>query len=107
MNQSIQEERQQRILLAIADIPPGRLSTYGEIARRAGLTGYARYVGYLLRSLPEGTRIPWHRVVNSQGSLSFPAGSPGFEEQARRLRNEGVTISSRGKVQQFKALCHH
>jgi methylated-DNA-protein-cysteine methyltransferase-like protein len=74
----------------VAAIPPGRLATYGQIARQAGLPGYARWVGRALRALPEESRIPWHRVVNSQGRISLPAGSEEALLQVRRLAAEGV-----------------
>ena len=57
-----------------------------------------RWVGTALRKTPRGKSIPWHRVINSQGMISFPAGSPHAEEQRRRLEQEGVAFDRRGKV---------
>jgi methylated-DNA-protein-cysteine methyltransferase-like protein len=78
------------ILLALHQIPTGRVVAYGQLARLAGLPGAARLVGHVLRELPEASRLPWHRVVNAQGKISLPPDSPGFIEQERRLRAEGV-----------------
>lgn len=66
------------------------MTTYGEIARAAGVPGGARLVGYALHRAPEGLALPWHRVINAQGRISLPPGSAAHEEQRRRLRAEGV-----------------
>jgi methylated-DNA-protein-cysteine methyltransferase related protein len=79
-----------RILAAVRRIPHGRVSTYGWIARVAGMEGRARLVGTALRDAPDDPGVPWHRVVNAGGRSSLPAGSPGAIEQRRRLEAEGV-----------------
>lgn len=76
----------------VHSIPAGKVSSYGEIAKHAGLPRGARLVGRILSHLPEGSTLPWHRVVNSRGCISFPAGSPQFHEQRQRLLAEGVEI---------------
>lgn len=70
-------------------IPPGRVATYGQVAREAGLPGRARLVGLVLSQLPEGTGLPWHRVVGASGVIS-PRPSGGHKDQANRLMREGV-----------------
>ena len=87
----------QRILALIDSIPRGRVATYGQIAREAGLAGRARQVGALLRDLPAGSRLPWHRVINAQGAIS-PRPGPGMRSQRRLLRAEGVRFDARGRV---------
>ncbi|MCB1560602.1 MAG: MGMT family protein [Xanthomonadales bacterium] len=79
------------ICTAIAAIPAGSISSYGTIARCAGIPGRARLVA---RLLAEGDHddLPWHRVLRADGRIAFPAGSSGFREQARRLRAEGVSV---------------
>ena len=52
-------------------IPKGRVATYGQVARLAGLGGQARQVGYALHALPSGSKVPWHRVVNARGQISL------------------------------------
>jgi methylated-DNA-protein-cysteine methyltransferase-like protein len=75
----------------IASIPRGRVSSYGEIAQRAGLPGRARLVGRVLGE--SGVeRLPWHRVLRSSGQSAFPQGSREFREQSQRLRMEGVVV---------------
>lgn len=94
---SDRDERRQRILAVVDSIPRGRVATYGQVAREAGLPRHARLVGRVLSTLPHGTRIPWHRVVNSAGRISLRGGdSPAL--QARRLRREGVAVTPAGRV---------
>jgi methylated-DNA-protein-cysteine methyltransferase-like protein len=79
-----------RIWQVVMLIPPGKVATYGDVARHAGLPGAARRVGRALRGLPEDTGIPWHRVVNAQGRISLPPGSAAQHAQKEKLRAEGV-----------------
>jgi methylated-DNA-protein-cysteine methyltransferase-like protein len=76
----------------IAMIPRGRVSTYGEVARAAGLPGRARQAAYALRMAPKELHLPWQRVLGAGGRIVFPKGSADFREQARRLRSEGVRV---------------
>ena len=80
------------ILQQLAQIPHGHVTTYGAIAKAAGLPGYARFVGQVLRKLPKDTKLPWHRVVNAQAKLSFPLLSSAYLEQKTRLQREGVEL---------------
>lgn len=81
----------------VCAIPRGRASTYGAVARAAGLPGRARLTGLALRTAPGEMNLPWHRVVGAGGRIVFPRGSRHHREQARRLRAEGVTVTA-GRV---------
>jgi methylated-DNA-protein-cysteine methyltransferase related protein len=74
-------------------IPRGRVTTYGELARKLRFRGGARAVGYAMAACPNGRGIPWHRVVGAGGRLIIrePYGSL----QRRLLETEGVTIEGR------------
>ena len=85
-----------RVLAAIRAVPRGSVAGYGHIAQRAGLPGRARLVARILGQ-NEDPGLPWHRILRSDGRIAFPAGSPGFEEQARRLRTEGIEVRN-GRV---------
>ena len=87
---------EQRVLAAIRAIPAGQVAGYGEVARRAGLPGRARWVARLLSGNADAD-LPWHRVLRSDGRVAFPEGSKGYREQCRRLRAEGVRVE-RGRV---------
>jgi len=85
----------------VGRIPRGRVATYGQIARLAGRPGQPRLVGYALHSLPSGSRLPWHRVINAQGKVSTRSvSSSGFAEpwQQAMLRQEGIFFDSHGRL---------
>jgi methylated-DNA-protein-cysteine methyltransferase-like protein len=86
-----------RIYALVRRIPRGRVATYGQIARLAGLPGRARQVGYALHALPEGSVVPWHRVINSAGRLSLPPDRGGTDQRLRLLA-EGVAVTEGGRV---------
>ena len=88
-----QRERQQ-VYQVIHRIPPGRLCSYGAVAAMAGLPGRARWVGRLLSQLPGDTLLPWYRVVNSQGRISFPEGSESYQRQLEELVADGSAAPS-------------
>ena len=87
----------QRIIGAVKKIPRGRVSTYGNIAEVAGLPRRARLVGTVLRQTPASTRLPWFRVINSSGRISFPVDSDAYESQRSKLEAEGIELI-RGRV---------
>ncbi|MBI4810056.1 MAG: MGMT family protein [Ignavibacteriales bacterium] len=78
------------ILETVKKIPRGKVATYGEIARLSGLLNQARLVGYALHSIPNKSKIPWHRVINSQGKISFQRSSSVYHRQRSLLKKEGV-----------------
>jgi methylated-DNA-protein-cysteine methyltransferase-like protein len=85
-----------RIHKVVSRIPRGRVATYGQVARLAGLAGQARLVGYAMHALPTGSRVPWQRVVNAQGAISLPGKSA--LRQRELLEKEGVRFSERGRI---------
>jgi methylated-DNA-protein-cysteine methyltransferase-like protein len=89
----------ERIYATVRKIPPGKVTTYGTIARLAGLAGQARLVGYALSALRDGTSVPWHRVINAQGrlSLELAASSSGLTQRLR-LEREGVKVDAGSRV---------
>lgn len=87
-----------RIYAVVRRIPRGRVATYGQIARLAGLPGHARQVGYALHALPDGTPVPWHRVVSVRAQISPRFGGDWMSEQRRRLEEEGVEFDALGHL---------
>lgn len=84
----------------VSRIPRGRVATYGQVARLAGLPGHARLVGYALSALPEGSGVPWHRVVNAKGLVSARAEGSGGHDALQRviLTREGIRFDRRGVI---------
>jgi methylated-DNA-protein-cysteine methyltransferase-like protein len=78
----------------VAQIPRGTVATYGQVARLAGLPRQARLVGYALHRLPAERKLPWHRVVNAKGQLSFPLGSDLYCLQRDLLIAEGIVFDA-------------
>lgn len=88
-----------RIYAVVRRIPRGRVATYGQIARLAGLPGHARQVGYAMAALKAGVRVPWHRVINAQGRVSPRRAGPGAGVRQRQLlEREGVEFAPSGAV---------
>ncbi|CAM3642808.1 Methylated-DNA--protein-cysteine methyltransferase [Vibrio aerogenes CECT 7868] len=85
-----------QIYTVIRQIPAGKVSTYGDIARMAGYPGYARHVGKALGHLPKGSNLPWFRVINSKGEISLTG--PDYERQRQNLLTDGVEFTAGGKI---------
>ncbi|MEH6687543.1 MAG: MGMT family protein [Halopseudomonas sabulinigri] len=92
VTQGTNEQKKQAFFQVLASIPVGRVTSYGKVAELSGMGRGARLVGRWLGQLPEDTRLPWHRVLNSQGKLSLPADSPSGSKQRARLLAEGVLV---------------
>jgi methylated-DNA-protein-cysteine methyltransferase-like protein len=84
-----------RIYAIVRRVPRGRVTTYGDVARLAGLHGGARTVGWALASLSHVDAAPWWRVVRSDGTLPNPRFAA---EQRKRLAREGIRFTRRGAV---------
>ena len=80
------------ILEAVRRIPRGHVCTYGNVADVAGLPRRARLVGTVLRQTPGSRNLPWHRVINAGGRISFPVGSEAYARQRRKLEAEGIVF---------------
>ena len=83
-----------KIWQIVHQIPKGRVASYGQVAKLAGLPGYARYVGTTMKKLPKDSKLPWHRVANAAGKLSFPLNSTEYQLQKSRLEAEGVIFTN-------------
>lgn len=80
-------------------IPSGRVASYGQVAAEAGLPGRARQVGYAMAAIPDGSDVPWHRVVNARGEISRRSGGSAFERIQRvLLEAEGVPFDAYGRI---------
>ena len=82
----------ERIWQVVAAIPPGKVATYGQVADLAGLPRGARLVGRTMSQLPKGSKLPWFRVINAKGELSFPRNTASWRRQRDKLRDDGVPL---------------
>lgn len=87
----------QSVWKVVSEIPSGHVLTYGEVARLSGMPRAARRVSQAMRRAPRGVKLPWHRVINSQGKISFPEESSGWQQQKDLLEAEGVVFLN-GKI---------
>lgn len=87
----------QRVWEVVAQIPLGKVTTYGHIAEYLGTKSAARTVGWAMQAA-KGTWLPCHRVVNRFGALSGWRSFGGPHIMEDLLRNEGVTFTDDGCV---------
>ncbi len=86
------------IYAVIRRIPKGWVATYGQVAALAGLPRRARLVGQVLQQIGQATDIPWHRVVNASGKVSYSLSRNGSDAlQQRLLEKEGVEFDHRNR----------
>jgi methylated-DNA-protein-cysteine methyltransferase-like protein len=88
------------IYQVVRQIPPGRVATYGQVAQWAGYAGYARQVGYALFHLrQDDQQVPWQRVVNRQGSISYSPFRYGQDDLQRvLLEQEGIEFDANHRI---------
>ena len=87
-----------KVLQNIAQIPKGKVATYKQIATLSGKPQGSRGVAWILHSCTTTYKLPWHRVLNSQGRISFEKNSHNFRQQKRKLETEGVSLNSEGHL---------
>jgi methylated-DNA-protein-cysteine methyltransferase-like protein len=89
--------RYEQIYEAVRRIPPGKVATYGQIAKIVGRCT-ARMVGYAMAALPAGSGVPWQRVINHKGEISTRSRGDGDLRQRRLLQEEGIRFDRKGRV---------
>ena len=87
-----------KVIKQVHNIPFGKVATYKQIAELAGKPQGSRGVGWILHSCSTAYKLPWHRVLSSQGKISFSRKSYNFREQKKRLEKEGIVFSSEGRL---------
>ncbi|MEK6556279.1 MAG: MGMT family protein [Bdellovibrionota bacterium] len=87
-----------RVIAIIQKIPKGQVATYGQIAKLAGRPHGARGVSWILSSSSKVYKLPWHRVLNSRGRISFQVMSEEYARQKKRLIDEGIEFSESGGI---------
>lgn len=87
-----------RICEVVRRVPRGKVATYGQIARLAGIPGHARQVGYALHALPRESEVPWHRIINAKGEISLKGEGPWEHRQRDLLEHEGVQFDQGGRI---------
>lgn len=102
---NIQSSKYQRIYDVVRKIPPGRVLTYGRVAELAGLYGKPRLVGYALFRVEIDSNIPWQRVVNAKGEISYSVARRGGDYlQKNLLEQEGIEFIKGDRINLQKYL---
>ncbi len=97
-----QTTKQQQIWMTVCKIPIGKVASYGLVADLAGLPGRARMVGSVMQNAPDDMKVPWYRVIKSNGQIAFKAGSKQAQKQTGLLQEEGVIVfNNRVKMTEF------
>ena len=104
MAESIVKDLAPMIFQVIAQFPYGRVASYGQIARLAGIPKHSRLVGYVLKHMDADSSLPWYRVINSQGKISLSKlNDQGQNIQAQLLLAEGIlVIGDKVKMKEFQ-----
>lgn len=87
----------EKIYAVVRQVPPGRVTTYGRVAKIVGGCT-ARMVGYAMAATPDGSHVPWQRVINSQGKISPHGFGYGSAIQRQLLEEEGIVFDLSGKI---------
>jgi methylated-DNA-protein-cysteine methyltransferase-like protein len=91
-----------KVIATIKKIPKGKVATYGQIAKIAGKEHAARGVSWILHSCSKSHSLPWQRVLNSKGQISFPKMTPHYTRQMYLLKKEGVVFRENGQIDMTK-----
>ncbi|MGE3973563.1 MAG: MGMT family protein [Bdellovibrionales bacterium] len=94
----IVSEFTRKVMDQIRKIPKGKVATYKQIAELAKKPYASRGVSWILHSCSTTYKLPWHRVINSQGKISFEKGTYNFRQQKKKLEQEGVLLSTEGQL---------
>ena len=81
----------------VRQVPPGHIATYGDIATLVGSPRRARHVGFALSALREDD-VPWHRIINAQGTISIRGDTLRGRLQRELLESEGIIFDQRARV---------
>lgn len=91
-----------KVIKAIQSIPKGKVATYGQIARIAGKEHASRGVSWILHSCSKTHKLPWQRVLNSKGQISFSVMTRNHVRQKNLLKAEGIIFAENGQIDMTK-----
>lgn len=87
-----------KVIEIISAIPRGKVATYGQVAALAGNPKGSRGVSWILHSAASVHQLPWQRVINAKGKISFPWGTTMHLRQKTLLKKEGIVVSDNGEI---------
>lgn len=102
MGVSVISDFTKKVLVQIKAVPRGKVATYKQIAELSGKPQASRGVAWILHSCSTIYKLPWHRVLNSKGKISFERGSHNYRKQKRLLEGEGIRFSESDQLDMKK-----
>jgi methylated-DNA-protein-cysteine methyltransferase related protein len=94
-----------KVYATVKKVPKGKVTTYGDVAGALGSRRVARQVGFALAALDDDT-VPWQRVINASGRISFRGDPVRGTAQQRALEREGIEFDDDGRVKDFEKHRH-
>jgi len=94
----------EQVYRLVSQVPPGKVTSYGAIARMLGQPHAARTIGWALLGLPGGSDVPWHRVINSQGRISIGGRGHAADLQRALLEAEGIELHQLRKIRRHRSM---
>ncbi|MYL63211.1 DNA methyltransferase [Bacillus hwajinpoensis] len=91
------EQFTENVVTIIKKIPPGKVMTYGQIAKCAGSPRGARQVVRILHTMSRKHELPWHRVINAKGEIGLKS-EDGYIDQKMMLEGEGIVFHPNSKI---------
>ncbi|MGE0764562.1 MAG: MGMT family protein [Bdellovibrionales bacterium] len=91
-----------KVMKVIRQIPRGKVATYKQVAGLSGKPGASRAVAWILNSCSEKYKLPWQRVINSQGKIAFKPLTQNFIMQKKLLQREGVSFINEAEINMAK-----
>jgi methylated-DNA-protein-cysteine methyltransferase-like protein len=94
-----------RVYDVVKKVPAGSVTTYGDVGGALGSRRVARQVGFALAALDDAS-VPWQRVINSQGRISFRGDLARADRQRELLEREGIRFDDAGRVVDLESVRH-
>lgn len=88
----------EKVYILVRMIPRGRVASYGQIAAYLGHPRAARTVGWALHGIPEGSDVPWQRVINAKGRITISNVEYSATLQRQLLEEEGIIFGDDERV---------
>ncbi|MDQ3089038.1 MAG: MGMT family protein [Acidobacteriota bacterium] len=103
-NEQVNDQKyRERVYELVGEIPPGKVMTYGQIAEILGAGYTPRTVGFVMHGA-DTEKVPWQRVINSQGACSTGKMTMPINLQQKMLEDEGVVFNEKGRCDLNKYL---
>jgi len=91
-------EFSKQVIAVIKKVPKGKVATYKQVAALSGKPHAVRAIAWILHSSSKAHKLPWQRILNAQGKISFPPTTLNYKKQKSLLQKEGVQFLENGRI---------